>query len=252
MTIVFRRERFDPLSKAVIQNADGPNLIVGQVDNGLSVESCPVEVVFRDLDTRLCQEIAKAEAVFGCVAWLTHERVLRVLGAKRAAGIIVQKEDFLRPDSRVLERALTRELYGAIPGFCRYEVRPASGYSACTDPYSEGVRCVGYANLERRRVIPRMHNKFMVFCRKEKWPWTDADGIGPELGSDEYFWEPYAVWTGSFNMTFNASESLENAIIIRHLDIAKAYLEEFGTIFGLSEPLDWSSDWIEPDYRLGT
>ena len=34
--------------------------------------------------------------------------------------------------------------------------------------------------------------------------------------------------------------------------IVQAYYQEWGQVFALSEPLDWESEWVEPEYRIGT
>lgn len=53
---------------------------------------------FRDLESPLLRHISDADAVVGCVAWLTNLKILNALASKQAASVIVQKEDFLRPD----------------------------------------------------------------------------------------------------------------------------------------------------------
>ena len=53
---------------------------------------------------------------------------------------------------------------------------------------------------------------------------------------------PKVVWTGSFNFTINAGRSL----------VAAAYAHEWSQVAALSEPLDWASEWMAPEYRLGT
>lgn len=65
-------------------------------------------------------------------------------------------------------------------------------------------------------------------------------------------YKPYAVWTGSFNFSDNGTKSFENAVVIEDVAIAEAYLEEWGQIAALSEPLDWSSEWMAPEWRIGT
>lgn len=55
-----------------------------------------------------------------------------------------------------------------------------------------------------------MHNKFLVFL--------DASG------------RPYAVWTGSFNFSGNASRSLENAVYIDDAAIAQAYHQAWSSV----------------------
>jgi len=33
---------------------------------------------------------------------------------------------------------------------------------------------------------------------------------------------------------------------------SSAYADEYGHILALSETLDWNSEWIEPEWRIGT
>lgn len=77
-----------------------------------------------------------------------------------------------------------------------------------------------------------MHHKFFVFF--------NADLV------------PYAVWTGSFNATENAARSRENAVYLRSATIARHYAAEWSRTLALSEPLDWSSNFIEPEWRFGS
>jgi hypothetical protein len=58
-----------------------------------------------------------------------------------------------------------------------------------------------------------MHDKFMVFVKNDQW----------------------SVWTGSFNCSVNSGHSLENAVLIRDGEVAKAYLKEWQQIFLVSE-----------------
>jgi phosphatidylserine/phosphatidylglycerophosphate/cardiolipin synthase-like enzyme len=64
--------------------------------------------------------------------------------------------------------------------------------------------------------------------------------------------QPYAAWTGSFNFTLNAASSLENAVILREPTLVNAYYEEWAQVLAVSEPLDWTADWVEPDWRIGS
>jgi hypothetical protein len=47
---------------------------------------------------RLIRLIRQADIVLGCVAWVTSESILKALAEKKGVSLIVQKEDFLRPD----------------------------------------------------------------------------------------------------------------------------------------------------------
>jgi hypothetical protein len=217
--------------------------------------------IFRNLVPTLIQEIRKADYVFGCVAWLTHFKILRTLAEKKGVAIVVQKEDFLRPDhnqSRGRTRIL-HELYAKLPGCDRWDFELLSQMSTGAEEGLSAVRCVGNHNRTKNPAHPRSHHKFVVFTRRV--PCTHApkyfaglssqceDPRGPPCPLD---FKPYAVWTGSFNFTNNAEHSLENAVIIYDEKIAYAYFVEFQQIAAISEPLDWESDWSAPEWRIGT
>jgi hypothetical protein len=242
-------QQTDSLLDVVIPNADGPTFSIASVDNGCAEESAKVEVIFRDLEARLVAEIERYPRVYGCVAWLTNEPVLQALASKRATSIIVQKEDFLRPDRGWSAQRL-RRLYSALPSGSRYEV-PGCSYSYSSDDTMPALRCMGNHNSDKSPAWPRMHNKFLVFCEEDISTESYSDGV------DEEHWEsvkvvPKAVWTGSFNVTKNATFSLENAVLIDNAAVAEAYLAEFALIFGASEPLDWEHQWAAPEFRIGS
>jgi hypothetical protein len=206
---------------------------------------------FRDLESRLVGLISHADAVVGCVAWLTSEPILAALAAVQAVSIVVQKEDFLRPDISRRPRwsRHLRELYDRLPATLdRYmdSIGILGGMSYCGDSTIEAVRCVGNHNRDHHPAWPRSHHKFVVFCRLER-----------NSGHEPRDWSacrpvPYAVWTGSFNFTANATRSFENAIYSRDPAIVAAYFEEWSQVCALSERLDWSSDWVEPEWRIGS
>ena len=88
-----------------------------------------------------------------------------------------------------------------------------------------------------------MHNKFLAFC----------DIINEELDSYSlYEVRPHTVWTGSFNLTKNATNSLENALVLTNPGIVRAYFREWGQVLALSETLDWQTEWCEPEWRIGS
>jgi len=217
-----------------------------------SSENYQVKVYFKNLEDHLIEHINDADSVFGCVAWLTSERVLHAL-SKKSTSIVVQKEDLWRPDLDA-ERHFNwkeklRTQYNSIQTkYCRYDL-PGPGLSISGEPRIEGIRCVGYYNRERKPASPRMHHKFLVFT-KEGPPrqWHDYYGEETNLGPPM----PYAVWTGSFNLTYNGTQSFENAVYIDDDCIASSYFNEYQQILALSEPLDWMSDWCEPEWRIGT
>lgn len=244
-------QRVSDLHDAEIPNCDGPTKAI-RVMHDPSVTSCNTRAIFRDHARVLKEEIMKSQLVLGCVAWFTHEDILAALRTPEfGAAIVVQKEDFLRCDRTTSnklawERNL-RKLYKSLHcGVERYSLPGVvNGLSYCSDPSVDPVRCVGNHNAAQLSAAPRMHNKFSVFCNVVEQ--FDEQGEG-----SWYVIKPYAVWTGSMNWSHNASRSFENAMLIYDTKIANAYAEEFGNIFALSEPLDWTSQWVAPQYRIGS
>jgi hypothetical protein len=227
-----------------------------------------VTVYFRGLERRLVRHVRKARVVVGCVAWLTSKPVLRALAeVPGGVSLVVQKEDFLRPDSgnRGGWKRQLRERYGALktpPWRFDFDDCLVSSLSTCGDPTLDAVRCVGNYNRDKKPAFPRMHNKFLVFCHvSHGCSRCCLSHEGCQAGCDEgnhegdyprTFVLPYAVWTGSFNMTENATRSLENALLLKDPAVVNAYYQEWAQILALSEPLDWESDWVAPEWRIGT
>ncbi len=98
----------------------------------------------------------------------------------------------------------------------------------------EPFRCAGRI-VKQGEFIPRMHNKFLVFCSRD----------------EEGCYDPIEVWTGSYNMSKTATLGFENGVGIISREIAKGFLCEFSDILLLSEPLDWQSEWIAPQLAIG-
>jgi hypothetical protein len=231
------------LNETLIPNADGPD----EPLKDYSLELQGISIHFRDLESRLIKYIDNSDAVFGCVAWLTNYKILDALSAKEKVSIVVQKEDFLKPDLKQGDnwRSVLKSKYDLLPGNVYRDSLP---YPISEMSYGawggiDGIRCIGNNNKNKNPSFPRMHNKFLVFA---KIITADAD-----CPLDIRF-EPYAVWSGSFNLSHCASMSFENAIFIKNKDIATAYFREFCQILAISEPLDWKSDWIQPEWRIGS
>jgi len=225
-------------------NNDG-NFDTKLTDNSIET-TVGISVYFRDIERKLLKYIGSADAVFGAVAWLTNDAILDALAQLSNVSIIVQKEDFLRPDieaSKNWKNDLRKKYAGLRCNLLRYSFKNIlSSMSLGGDPSIDAVRCVGNHNRDKKPAFPRMHNKFIIFAK-----------VLPS--SEEYDLEtiqPYAVWTGSFNFTKNATDSLENALYITEPSIVNAFFDEYGQIAAMSEPLDWTSDWTEPEWRIGT
>ena len=215
------------------------------VDNSVTSKS-GITVYFRDIEENLLAHLKKADAVFGAVAWLTSYSILDALAEVENVSLIVQKEDFLRPDigsSSDFKKTLRNKYSNLKCNLTRYSFQNIlSSVSVSSDPSIEPVRCVGNHNRDKKPAFPRMHNKFIIFSKVE----NSKEEHGVEIVT------PYAVWTGSFNLTKNATMSLENALYITDEDVVKAYFEEYGQIAAMSEPLDWNTDWVAPEWRIGT
>jgi len=205
-----------------------------------------IHVLFRNLEAELIQRIRSADLVVGCVAWLTSETLLAALAeVPKGVMIVVQKEDFLRPDLDAGSdwRRRLRMRYEALrQPYERYQWPGLVGnLSICIDSTLQSVRCLGNHNRDKKPAWPRMHHKFLIFCNCS----YNDDDRGLVV-------EPRAVWTGSFNLTHNATNSFENAVVLSEPEIVRAYYQEWEQLVALSEPLDWQTDWCAPEWRIGT
>ena len=220
-----------------------------QKQRDYSVTSGRTKVYFKHLEAHLIEHIRESQVVMGCVAWLTSESIIEALSSKDTA-IVVQKEDFLRPDleARGGWPQRLRELYRTLKCDLDRYAFPGliSNLSVCGDPSIEPIRCVGNHNKDKAAAFPRSHHKFVVFGKIVRVAPT------PERAYAVTHVVPYAVWTGSYNFTKNAGSSFENAVYIDDLSVVRAYVKEFSQVFALSESLDWTSPWAAPEYRIGT
>lgn len=238
------------LNHAKIWNDGDP---IALDDFATASESARVTCHFRNVRDALVGYINRYDYMVGCVAWLTDPVILRALATRRGVSIIVQKEDFLRPDCD--ERLDTRRLYESIVSkFDRWEIGGLLGsMSTCGDPTMDAIRCVGNHNSNKSPAHPRAHHKFLVLGRmstpeEDGRPATEEEYPGGFGGT----FVPEAVWTGSFNFSVNAGRSLENAVFIEDPAIARAYANEFSQVAALSEPLNWQDPWSSPEWRCGT
>jgi len=96
-----------------------------QSDNGISAVA-PIDVIFRNHRARLVAEIARFPSCWVVLLGLTDTVVLEALAKCRHVSIVVQKEDFLRPDLGQARARSLRRLYDALPSpLLRYAL-PAS------------------------------------------------------------------------------------------------------------------------------
>lgn len=216
----------------------------GPVDHSCQSDNKLISVYFRQLKANLISHIHEFPFVFGCVAWLTDVEILNAMST-RDCQIVVQKEDFLRPDldSENEWKSVIRQRYSSLS--CPF-IRDDFGATVALcdrggDPTIDPVRCVGNHNSSKHPSQPRMHNKFLLFGYAERKDEPPLHNIYPQ-----------AVWTGSFNFSKNAGRSLENALYITDPAIVWAYFHEYRQILTISESLDWTSEWCAPEWRIGS
>jgi len=226
-------------------------------NNECEKNNVKINAHFIDLEGHLVRYIENADVIVGCVAWLTNTRILSALEKKQGVMIIVQKEDFLRPDCKNIPHLKNlydklKPLYWHQPvldhivKFDSQQDLKEVSYALCDELINYPIRCMGNYNSEKQPAFPRMHNKFIVFGKL-----TQGTEIS-NYGYAEKEFKPYAVWTGSFNFTHNSTNSLENGIYINSKEIASKYVNVWTRILVVSEQLDWTAVWCEPDLRFGS
>lgn len=240
----------DNLNEIKIEVHNNPS-IYERKSHAKSVDGT-VHAYFDHLEQNLIEHILRADIVVGCVAWLTSGAILEALSTRVGVSIVIQKEDFLRPDisTRIRWTQYLRDKYDQLPStldrMFGWSSSTILGELSTSSSYEmDAIRTVGNYNSDKVPAFPRSHHKFVVFCSASKdWreDWEDWERVAT----------PYAVWTGSFNFTENAARSLENALVLTDPNIVQAYMEEFAHVYALSEPLDWEAEWVEPEYRIGT
>jgi hypothetical protein len=216
-----------------------------------STTSGRVTVHFREHTKKCVEFIEKYDVIVGSVAWLTSIPILRAL-SKKWVQIVLQKEDFLRPDSARMEDVRAAYALSSLGSERLYYGGILSQMSVNGDTFIERFRCVGNHNADKNPAFPRAHHKFLVGCtyRPDRDDAVDADAPFGEPYPQCF--QPHAVWTGSFNLTANAERSFENVVVIEDEAIAQAYYNEWNQLAALSEPLDWDSEWCQPQWRIGT
>lgn len=256
-------ERFKPHG----HDASETEIMEAFADPSVYSGSDGVSVIFRHLKRALVHQIKQADYVYGCVAWLTDFDILDALAEKKGVCIVVQKEDFLRPDglgSSDWWRQKLSVAYEKLPTMERtFIVGLLSRLDQLGNTELDAVRCAGYRRGGGAgKFTPLMHHKFALFAKShgtEPSPLFDEDqdreasqraarGEPPSY----FFPDPSIVWTGSFNWSDNANRSIENAVVLTEPAIVAAFYKEFQQVAALSESLDWESEYVEPEWRIGT
>lgn len=214
-----------------------------------------VTVYFKGIESQVLSQIKLADAVFGAVAWLTNYRILNELKRKDNVLIVLEKEEYLKksyseeyendkPKKKAEKRNKTtlRTKYKELTlELTPYELGGIfENFSGEGNPVLESIRCVGSVES-----FSKMHNKFIVLAKVNK---TTEYTLGIEIKKSIV--KPYAVLTGSFNFSVNATNSLENCLLITEQKIVDAYYSEFLQILAVSENREWQCDTPKPDLKF--
>lgn len=230
----------------------------------------PIRAIFRNHKQELMDLVKENDAIVGCMAWFTDMEILNLmLQEKKEVLIIINKEDFKRPDrsGNVKEQVAAYRKIKAIPVS---EFAWLSWQTENTE-LTQAFRCVG--EIADKRICAKMHNKFLLFGNrldmkfkpdpnKENWENREDEEKQSEKlqsmfgGLGERPIKTTALWTGSYNITWNAAKSFENAILMQRCketeEVFNAYEKEFFQIVTLSESLDYEHKYMAPEFGEGT
>ncbi len=205
------------------------NLNLLRKKNELPETNDKIKVYFENLEGSLLKHLSEASYVLGCVAWLTNNIIIQALQKLKGVKIIVNKEEFLSRKMKKYQQNFYQNLrnsYDTIPDIlrkqclcCKKEINQCCKFNKLVGKLEnkEGaILTCGIVNYSSR-----MHHKFLI------------------LFNDEF--NPIGVWTGSYNFSKNSNNSFENAIYITDISVITKYINEFLSIYCLSEKYDWES-----------
>jgi len=176
-------------------------------------ESGSTELYFSDHMKFLCEHIQQAEEIYGCVFNFTNRKVIDTLKNVKNCQILVDKrttgsiEDYgqLRCEKRA-EEFLSKYPQAFNDGRWNDRLEPVRVVGSCRD--NEGL----------------MHSKFLIFVRNH-------DRRGNKV------FQPYAVWMGSVNFSYNANRNCEVATFTKNRKLAKSMFEHYIEILARSESI---------------
>lgn len=201
--------------------------------NGKRFKPCLIRPVFRDIERAIIDQIRKSDFVCGCVAWLTNISILEALSEIEGCQFVVQVEDWLRPDSGEYSLQKQRDLIERLSGIRNFTVPYV--LNSHSDFYLSPLRLAGVPkNTDRNQ--PRMHHKFALFGNR----------VSEEDDSSLERIVFHTVFTGSFNWTRNATNSLENGVFMRGADVVDAYSREYFEVLLTSRTI--KEEWWGESY----
>lgn len=188
--------------------------------------------------------------VLGCVYRLTDLDIITRLCSKKCVQLVVNYEDFLTNPKQNWHYRLHERYHSLVNnskglGFwesCSHyfnEIFPLSAHNY--QHQLSPIRAV-FSNSDSM-----IHHKFLLLCKQEDIFVENGGHLYNEI-------TPKLLVTGSFNLTLNASKSLENIIVENNSDALNMFVNEFKHCLLLSEPINatWnkSNRETEPHYLL--
>jgi len=182
------------------------------------------EIYFSNIKDEVIRCINTYDTVIGCVAWLDGPDYFDAI---RKSGIncnlIINKENWFR-QSYNFNDLINSDMQ--IPN-CEltYQHAVINELTYLNTLSNVNIKCCGASELH----TVSMHHKFLIFLNS-----NNED----------------CIMTGSFNLSGNAPNNLENVIKLYDYKTINAYYKEFLRVSIISEPLDWHNDHCEPDPKL--
>lgn len=228
-------------------------------DETLIYKSSNLEVYFNNIKDVIIDYINKYDYIVGCIAWFTDEQLIKSCVDKYVS-IIVQKESFL---NTINYKILNYD-------FCNLTL-----YNNIYLENKSPVRCFGFSSSNSVR--PNMHHKFLVLGKlysiiKDQKLYKESRNnfinINRNYDLDIYekkdfetkitikdlirvhqnqyvhnnkelqIYIPEVVITGSYNYTNNATNSIENIIILKDKKVANVFYNEYLFLIQKSEGLN--------------
>lgn len=179
-----------------------------------------ISVYFDRIVSRMIDKlnVVAPDAIVGCMYWFTEPTILKWLNEHQiATQIIVQKQNIWSRNITTTTTTINKKRKLSKSQYSAEKLRNAYNLLTPLHAKVDAVRCLGECTRQSSCLL---HHKFLV-CLKNQ--------------------EPIAVFTGSFNLTMNANQNLENVLFIEDKTVAKQYWQEWLTLLPYSEPLDWTS-----------
>lgn len=166
-----------------------------------SLSKCAaVQAVFSRHEYHLVRHIKNADAVVGCVAWLSSFAIIDALaGLPCGCSIVTHRDRKLNSRAKLTDRLIGLRPLSPFRGIiCKNAIEQLD---AAED--DDGSRSM-------------LHHKFVVFM--------SIDETGTKLS-------PKVVWCGSANFTNNAGRGLESALVVVDETTAKAFTDEWEAVY---------------------